>query len=234
MLLEVKDLCVSYGAIRALESVCFSVSSGEIVAIIGANGAGKTTALCAISGLLKVASGDIVFKGVSLKGLQPHKIVKSGVVQVPEGRGIFSPLTVLENLEIAAASGAVKAKAADFDHVFGLFPRLRERKRQMAGTLSGGEQQMLAVGRALLAKGELLLLDEPSMGLAPALVESIFQIIVRINREGTTVLLVEQNAHKALSIANKAYVLENGSVVLSGPAADLKNNPRVKEAYLGG
>jgi branched-chain amino acid transport system ATP-binding protein len=234
MLLEIKDLCVCYGAIRALESVSFSIPSGGIVAIIGANGAGKSTTLCAISGLLTVSAGDIIFKGKSIKGLPPHRIVKHGIVQVPEGRGIFSPLTVMENLEIAAASGASKATRADFDHVFEIFPRLKERKRQIAGTLSGGEQQMLAVGRALLAKGELLLLDEPSMGLAPALVEGIFKIIARINREGTTILLVEQNAYKALSIAHDAYVLENGRVVLSGPAADLKNNPRVKEAYLGG
>jgi branched-chain amino acid transport system ATP-binding protein len=234
MLLEVKDLCVSYGAIRALDNVSFSVASGSIVAIIGANGAGKSTALCAISGLFKIASGDIIFKDESIKGLPPHQIVKRGVVQVPEGRGIFGPLTVMENLEIAAASGAGRPIGSDFDHVFGIFPRLKERKRQLAGTLSGGEQQMLAVGRALLAKGELLLLDEPSMGLAPVLVESIFKIIERINREGTTVLLVEQNAYKAMSIAKDAYVLENGRIVLSGPALELKDNPRVKEAYLGG
>jgi branched-chain amino acid transport system ATP-binding protein len=234
MLLEVKNLCVTYGAIRALDDVSFGIPQGSIVAVIGANGAGKSTALCAISGLLAVSSGDIIFKGESLKGLPPHRIVKKGVVQVPEGRGIFSPMTVMENLEIAAASGANRAKATDFDHVFGLFPRLRERSRQLAGTLSGGEQQMLAVGRALLAKGELLLLDEPSMGLSPALVASIFDIIVRINQEGTTVLLVEQNAYKAMSIAKDAYVLENGRIVLSGPASELKDNPRVKEAYLGG
>jgi branched-chain amino acid transport system ATP-binding protein len=234
MLLEVRDLCVSYGSIRALDRVSFSVPAGGIVTIIGANGAGKSTILCAISGLCPAASGEILFKGNSLRGLQPHKIVRQGIVQVPEGRGIFSPLTVMENLEIAAESGLGAAQAADYDTVFSLFPRLRERMRQVAGTLSGGEQQMLAVGRALLAKGELMLLDEPSMGLSPALVESIFAIIRRINEDGTTVLLVEQNAYKAMSIAHDAYVLENGRIVLSGPASELKNNPRVKEAYLGG
>ena len=234
MLLEVKDLCVSYGAIKALDRVSFSVPAGEIVAIIGANGAGKSTILSAISGLVEITAGAIFFKGEPMTALAPHRIVKRGIVQVPEGRGIFSPLTVMENLEIAAASASERVTHSDFDHVFGIFPRLKERRKQMAGTLSGGEQQMLAVGRALLAKGELLLLDEPSMGLSPALVENIFEIIRRINSEGKTILLVEQNAYKAMSIAHNAYVLETGRIVLSGQASELKDDPRVKEAYLGG
>jgi branched-chain amino acid transport system ATP-binding protein len=234
MLLEVKNLSVFYGAINAIDDVSFAVPQGAIVAVIGANGAGKTTILSAISGLQKVAKGQIIFKGEPIDKLPPHRIVKRGVVQVPEGRGIFNYLTVMENLEIAAASGKAKAKQADYNHVFALFPRLKERIKQLAGTLSGGEQQMLALGRALLAKGDLLLLDEPSMGLAPTLVKNVFEIITRINKEGTTILLVEQNAYKAMSIAHEAYVLENGRIVLSGPASELKNNPRVKEAYLGG
>jgi branched-chain amino acid transport system ATP-binding protein len=234
MFLEVEDLCVSYGAINAVSRVSFVVPHGEIVAIIGANGAGKSTILNSISGLVTASSGKIIFKEENVVRLPPHTIVKRGIVQVPEGRGIFGPLTVMENLEIAAESGRFKAGRKDYDHVFGLFPRLKERRKQTSGTLSGGEQQMLAVARALLAKGELLLLDEPSMGLAPALVESMFEIILRICKEGTTILLVEQNAYKAMSIAHHAYVLENGSVVLSGKAVELRDNPRIKEAYLGG
>ena len=234
MFLEVDGLCVSYGAISALNAVSFEVSRGEIVAIIGANGAGKSTILNSISGLVKAASGKIIFKGENVTNLPPHQIVKRGIVQAPEGRGIFGPLTVLENLEIAAQSGRARAVKSDYEHVFELFPRLKERRKQASGTLSGGEQQMLAVARALLAKGELLLLDEPSMGLAPALVENIFEIILRICKEGATILLVEQNAYKAMSIAHTAYVLENGSMVLSGKASELRDNPRIKEAYLGG
>jgi branched-chain amino acid transport system ATP-binding protein len=234
MFLEIHALSVSYGAIAALHEVSFNVPQGEIVAIIGANGAGKSTILNTISGLLKPKSGEIIFKGTDITGLPAHHIVKKGIVQVPEGRGIFAPLTVMENLEIAAASGRALAGDDDYDHVFGLFPRLKERRKQTSGTLSGGEQQMLAVARALLAKGELLLLDEPSMGLSPAFVENIFEIILRICKEGTTILLVEQNAYKAMSIAHNAYVLETGGIVLSGKAKELRDNSRIKEAYLGG
>lgn len=234
MFLEIHDLCVSHGAIKALHEVSFKVPKGEIVAIIGANGAGKSTILNTISGVIKPASGKIIFDGTDITGLPAHQIVKKGIIQVPEGRGIFGPLTVMENLEIAAQSGRSKAGKDDYDHVFGLFPRLKERRKQISGTLSGGEQQMLAVARALLAKGELLLLDEPSMGLSPGFVDNIFEIILRICKEGTTILLVEQNAYKAMSIAHDAYVLETGRIVLSGDAQDLLDNPRIKEAYLGG
>lgn len=234
MLLEIRDLSVSYGAIAALNEVSFNVPQGEIVAIIGANGAGKSTILNTVSGLLRPKSGKIIFKGADITGLPAHHIVKRGIVQVPEGRGIFAPLTVMENLEIAAASGRALAGNDNYDHVFALFPRLKERRKQTSGTLSGGEQQMLAVARALLAKGDVLLLDEPSMGLSPVFVENIFEIILRICKEGTTILLVEQNAYKAMSIAHDAYVLETGRIVLSGKAKELRDNSRIKEAYLGG
>jgi branched-chain amino acid transport system ATP-binding protein len=234
MLLEIRELSVSYGAITALHNVSFDIPKGEIVAIIGANGAGKSTILNTISGLLKPTSGKIMFNGFDITGLPPHHIVKKGIVQAPEGRGIFATLTVMENLQIAAESGRAKAAKRDYDHVFDLFPLLKQRGKQSAGTLSGGEQQMLAVARALLAKGELLLLDEPSMGLAPALVENIFEIILRICKEGTTILLVEQNAYKAMSIARTAHVLETGSIVVSGNAHELRDNSRIREAYLGG
>jgi branched-chain amino acid transport system ATP-binding protein len=234
MFLEIRELSVSYGAIAALHKVSFNVPRGGIVAIIGANGAGKSTILNTISGLLKPTSGKIIFNGTDITGLPPHYIVKKGIVQAPEGRGIFATLTVMENLELAAESGRAQTWKHDYDHVFEIFPRLKERRKQSSGTLSGGEQQMLAVARALLAKGDVLLLDEPSMGLAPALVENIFNIILRICKEGTTVLLVEQNAYKAMSIAHTAYVLENGRIVLSGKAGELRDNPRIKEAYLGG
>jgi branched-chain amino acid transport system ATP-binding protein len=235
MLLDVDGLSARYGSITALDAVSFSVDKGHIVAVIGANGAGKSTILRTISGLHRPSAGRIRFKGEDITALPPHEIVKKGIAHVPEGRGIFAPLTVMENLEVA---GSVRkdsgAAARAFEHVFELFPRLRERRRQVAGTLSGGEQQMLAVGRALITGGDLLLLDEPSMGLAPSLVSDMFETIVRINREGTTVLLVEQNAKKALSIAHSAYVLETGSIVLSGIAAKIRDNPKVIEAYLGG
>jgi branched-chain amino acid transport system ATP-binding protein len=235
MLLEVSNISVSYGAIRAVNEVSFIVEPGQIVCIIGANGAGKSTILQTISGLVRPAAGSIRFKGREITGLPPHEIVKRGIVQVPEGRGIFGNLTVLENLEVAATARADRRNLnKEYNHIFELFPVLKQRLRQNAGTLSGGEQQMLAVGRALVAKGELLLLDEPSMGLAPALVEGIFEAIQRINREGATILLVEQNAYKALSIADRASVLETGSVALCGPAKELMNDPKVKEAYLGG
>jgi branched-chain amino acid transport system ATP-binding protein len=233
MLLDVCNLYVSYNAISAVSDVSFSVPQGTIVAIIGANGAGKSTILNAVSGLHPPKSGNILYRGLTINNLPPHAIVKRGIVQVPEGRGIFAPLTVQENLDIAAAGGMRKAIAEDFDRVFSFFPRLKERRKQLAGTLSGGEQQMLAVGRALLLHGDLLLLDEPSMGLSPGFVDTIFDIIVRINAEGKTILLIEQNAWKALSIAHTACVLETGRIVLSGTAEELRNNPRVKEAYLG-
>ncbi len=235
MLLEVYGLSVAYGAVRAVEDVSFSVDEGHIVSIIGGNGAGKTTIMSAISGLLKPVAGSIGFRGQDVTGLPPHELVRLGIVQVPEGRGIFGTLTVAENLDVAASTRRDRARiGADLEHVFEIFPRLRERLKQPAGTLSGGEQQMLAVGRALVTRGRILLLDEPSMGLAPNLVEEIFGIIQRINREGATILLVEQNARKAMEIADFAYVLETGRVVLSGPSAELRDSARVREAYLGG
>lgn len=235
MLLDVTDLSVRFGSIAAVSGVSFSVDGGHIVAIIGANGAGKSSILRTVSGLKRPASGSICFKGEDITGLAPHLIVRKGIAHVPEGRGIFAPLTVMENLEVAASAGQ-KPSAVEraLAHVFELFPRLMERRGQTAGTLSGGEQQMLAVGRALVTGGELLLLDEPSMGLAPSLVSDMFDTIVRINKEGTTILLVEQNAAKALSIAHTAYVLETGSIVLNGKAAEIRDNPKVIEAYLGG
>jgi branched-chain amino acid transport system ATP-binding protein len=235
VLLDVKGLSVRYGSIAAVSNVSFSVDAGRIVAIIGANGAGKSSILRTVSGLKTPMSGSIRFKGEDITALAPHLIVKRGIAHVPEGRGIFAPLTVMENLDVAASAGQKPlAVARALDHVFELFPRLKERRSQMAGTLSGGEQQMLAVGRALVTGGELLLLDEPSMGLAPALVSDMFDTIVRINKEGTTILLVEQNAAKALSIAHTAYVLETGNIVLQGKAMEIRDNPMVREAYLGG
>jgi branched-chain amino acid transport system ATP-binding protein len=235
MLLEVSGMTVRYGAIVAVDNISFSVEAGSIVAVVGANGAGKSTVLRAISGLHSPASGSILFKGENITGLAPHIIVKKGIAHVPEGRGIFAPLTVMENLEVAAPAGKKKsAVAKSLSHVYELFPRLKERLKQNAGTLSGGEQQMLAVGRALVTGGDLLLLDEPSMGLAPTLVAEMFETIVRINKEGATVLLVEQNAKKALSVAHMAYVLETGRIVLKGNAAEIRDNPKVIAAYLGG
>lgn len=234
MLLEVKDLHVSYGAIRALKGVSCGVEEGEIVALIGANGAGKTTTLRTVSGLIRPHLGDITYRGKSLIKMPPHQIVSLGISQVPEGRRVFTRMSVLENLEMGAYIRNDKANVkADIKKVFERFPRLEERKSQLSGTLSGGEQQMLAMGRALMSKPTVLLMDEPSMGLAPMLVQEIFSIIKEINLTGTTILLVEQNAHMALSIANRAYVLETGEVVLSGPAKDLANDPEVQKAYLG-
>lgn len=234
MLLEVKDLHVSYGAIRALKGVHCQVAEGEIVALIGANGAGKTTTLRTISGLIRPQTGDITYKDKSIVKVPPHQIVSLGISQVPEGRRVFTRMTVMENLEMGAYIRSDKAGVkADINKVFGRFPRLEERKSQLAGTLSGGEQQMLAMGRALMSQPTLLLMDEPSMGLAPMLVQEIFSIIKEINQTGTTILLVEQNAHMALSIANRAYVLETGEVVLDGKASDLANDPQVQKAYLG-
>jgi len=235
VLLEVRDLFARFGSITALSGISFVVPKGHIVAVIGANGAGKSTVLRTISGLHRPSSGSILFKGQDITATPPHAIVKKGIAHVPEGRGIFGPLTVMENLDVAGSirrgdTGSNKTLA----HVFELFPRLAERRKQLAGTLSGGEQQMLAVARALVTGGELLLLDEPSMGLAPALAAGIFETIQRINKDGVTILLVEQNARKALSIANSAYVLETGNIVLSGKASEIRDNPKVIEAYLGG
>jgi len=235
MLLDVKDLSVSYGAIEAVQGISFSVDEGEIVTLIGANGAGKSTTLKTISGLLRPKSGHIRFAGQDLTTLPAEEIVRRGVVHVPEGRRIFATLTVRENLEMGAYTRNDKEEIAQsMERVFKSFPRLRERLNQLGGTLSGGEQQMLAVGRALMSRPKLLLLDEPSMGLSPILVEEIFKIIQEINQQGTSILLVEQNAFMALQVAHRGYVLETGTIPLAGTAAELSKNPRVVEAYLGG
>lgn len=234
MLLKVDELHVSYGAIRALQGISFSIEQGEIVTLIGANGAGKSTTLRTISGLLRPIHGNILFKGTSITRVPAERIVRLGISQVPEGRQIFSRLTVRENLEMGAFTRRDKGEIADsMERVFTSFPRLKERLKQHGGTLSGGEQQMLAMGRGLMSRPELLLLDEPSMGLAPILVEEIFAIISRINAEGTSILLVEQNAAMALSVAARGYVLETGHVALSGTSAELLANPQVQAAYLG-
>jgi branched-chain amino acid transport system ATP-binding protein len=233
-MLRVENLSVNYGAIKALKKVSCEVNQGEIVALIGANGAGKTTILNAISGILPVHEGSILFAGRDLTRTPPHEIVKMGICQVPEGRRVFANMSVLENLEMGGYSLSDKsAVQTGIERAFTLFPRLKERMKQPAKTLSGGEQQMLAMGRALMSSPKLILLDEPSMGLAPMLVEKIFEIIAEINKAGTTIMLVEQNAHMALSIADRAYVLETGEVVLSGNAKDLANDPEVRKAYLG-
>ena len=235
-MLEIKNLQVSYGAIPALHGISLSVKAGSIVTLIGANGAGKTTALKAISGLLKPKTGEILYEGKNIAGLPPHHIVKLGLSHVPEGRMIFTNLTVLENLQLGAyLEKDRRVIRRELEHVFGLFPRLQERQPQMAGTLSGGEQQMLAIGRALMGRPRLLLLDEPSLGLAPLLIKTIFEKIVEINREqGLTVLLVEQNANLALEISHFGYVLETGRIAVSGESATLRQNPQVQSAYLGG
>jgi branched-chain amino acid transport system ATP-binding protein len=233
-MLEVKDIHTYYGNIHALKGVSLKVEQGEIVTLIGGNGAGKTTTLRSICGLLKPRQGSILLEGQDLSGYKAHQIVYKGVAMVPEGRGIFARLTVTENLDMGAYSrNDRKEIAADLERVFTIFPRLRERQKQVAGTLSGGEQQMLAIGRALMARPRLLLLDEPSMGLAPILVESIFETVQKINQEGTTILLVEQNALMALSVAHRGYVLQTGQIVLSDSAANLKKNEDVQKAYLG-
>ncbi len=232
-MLEVQDLHVYYGEIHALKGVSFQVTQGEIVTLLGNNGAGKSTTLKTLSGLLTPRHGDVRFDGGSLLGASPHGIVQRGVTHVPEGRRIFNRLTVQENLQMGAYTRSDRGVPGDMEKVFGVFPRLKERRTQVAGTLSGGEQQMLAIGRALMAKPQLLLLDEPSMGLAPVLVEQIFETVLAINRQGVTVLLVEQNAAMALSIASRGYVLETGRIALEGRAADLAVNPEVRRAYLG-
>jgi branched-chain amino acid transport system ATP-binding protein len=233
-LLEVHDLDVHYGGIHALHGVSFAVEAGQIVALIGANGAGKTTALRAISGLVRPSGGRVVFAGDRITGLPAHAIVARGLAHVPEGRGIFANLTVEENLQLGAyLRDDPTAVARDRDRALELFPRIRERLHQNAGTLSGGEQQMLAIARALLARPRLLLLDEPSLGLAPQIVQRIFQILTTIVAEGTTILLVEQNAHMALAVAASAHVLEVGVLVSSGPAAELARDDKIRRAYLG-
>jgi branched-chain amino acid transport system ATP-binding protein len=234
LLLSVCNLNVTYGSINAVKGVSFDVDQGEIVTLIGANGAGKSSILRAISGIIPY-KGSISYKGDDLKQIAADTIVARGIAQVPEGRGIFGNLTVLENLKLATWQRKDKNKIVrDYERVFALFPRLRERKRQLGGMLSGGEQQMLAVGRALMSDAELLLLDEPSMGLSPVLVRDIFLILVEINQAGKTILLVEQNANMSLHIASRGYVLETGSIVLMGSGKELMGDPRVKEAYLGG
>jgi branched-chain amino acid transport system ATP-binding protein len=232
--LKVQNLHVSYGAIKAVKGISFEVNEGEIVTLIGANGAGKSTTLRTISGLEKTAQGSVEFMGQNITDMPPHKIVELGISHVPEGRRIFTNLSIMDNLRLGSnlrkdQDGIKK----DIKRVFDLFPILEQRQNQLAGTLSGGEQQMLAVGRALMTKGKLMLLDEPSMGLAPMVVENIFNIIKEINKQGTTILLIEQNAFMALSIANRAYVLETGNIVMKGNATELANNDDVKKAYLG-
>jgi branched-chain amino acid transport system ATP-binding protein len=234
-LLSIQDLQVAYGNILALQGISLEVREGEIVTLIGANGAGKSTLLRAISGVVPIRSGKINFGGADLGTVPAHRIVEMGVAHVPEGRGIFANLTVLENLTLATWSRKDRQNLRqEYQHVFDLFPRLAERQGQLAGTLSGGEQQMLAVGRALMTRGRLLLLDEPSMGLAPVLVREIFQTLREINAAGTTILLVEQNARQALKLAHRGYVLETGRLTVAGPAGELMDNPSVKAAYLGG
>ncbi len=233
-MLEIHDLEVNYGIIRAIKGISFEVNQGEVVALVGANGAGKTTILHTISGLIPAKKGSILFDGQELTKIPAHKIVSMGMAHVPEGRRIFQQLTVYENLKLGAFTRKDKTEIADsLEYVYSRFPRLEERKSQIAGTLSGGEQQMLAMGRALMSKPRIILMDEPSMGLSPLLVSAIFDIIKVIREGGTTVLLVEQNARKALSVADRAYVLETGNITLSGPASDLLNDESVKKAYLG-
>ncbi|GAA4616790.1 ABC transporter ATP-binding protein [Actinoallomurus liliacearum] len=233
MLLEIEDIHVHYGKIAALKGVSVEVDEGEVVTLIGANGAGKTTTLKTISGLRPLTSGSIRFDGKDISKVPGHRRVLMGIGQSPEGRGIFPGMTVVENLQMGAYARRDQA-AKDLEEVYELFPRLAERKNQAGGTMSGGEQQMLAIGRALMTKPRVLLLDEPSMGLAPKLIQQIFEIITEINRRGTTVLLVEQNAQQALQVAHRAYVLETGSVVKSAEASELLNDPQVRAAYLGG
>ena len=233
-LLEIHDLHAYYGNIQALKGISLNVDQGEIVTLIGSNGAGKTTTLRAISGLLKPSQGKVIFNGQDLSEYKAHEVVDQGVAMVPEGRGIFSKLSVYESLELGAYSRSDKAEIQeDLETVFNLFPRLEERRTQVGGTLSGGEQQMLSTARALMARPSLLLMDEPSMGLAPVLIESVFESLQEINKQGTTILLVEQNAHMALQVANRGYVIQTGEIVLSDTADGLRENEMVQKAYLG-
>ena len=232
-ILEIRDLSVSYGAIEALKGISLTLGAGEIVTLIGANGAGKSTTLRTIMGLVPARRGEILFRGQSTRSRPTFRLVREGLILVPEGRAIFANLTVRENLEMGAYARKDGETAKDFEKVYGIFPRLKEREKQTGGTLSGGEQQMLAIGRALMSRPRVLLLDEPSLGLAPLLVGVIFEAIEAIHRQGTPVLLVEQNANAALKHSNRAYVLETGHVALEGPSSEVAANPRVKEAYLG-
>ncbi len=234
MMLEVKDLEVNYGMIKALKGISFKVDKGEVIALIGANGAGKTTALHTITGLLESAAGSIMFNGTDITKVPAHKIVSMGMAHVPEGRRVFANLSVLQNLKLGAFTRKDKEEVGkNLEMVFSRFPRLKERQNQLSGTLSGGEQQMLAMGRALMSSPSILLMDEPSMGLSPILVNEIFDIIEKVKNDGTTVLLVEQNAKKALSVSDRGYVLETGNIVLEGKASELLNNTEIKRAYLG-
>ena len=233
VMLEVENLRVAYGGIQAVKGVSFEVHEGELVSLIGANGAGKTTTLKAITGLQPVAAGDIEYCGRSIKGQGAWDLVKQGLVMVPEGRGVFARMTITENLQMGAFVRNDREIESDIDKVFAIFPRLKERRHQLAGTMSGGEQQMLAMGRALMAQPKVLLLDEPSMGLSPIMVDKIFEVVNDIHSRGTTVLLVEQNASRALGLANRGYVMESGEVTMSGDAKQLLNDPKVRAAYLG-
>jgi len=234
MLLNVHSISVYYGSVQAIRNVSFIVGKGEIVTLIGANGAGKSTILRAISGVVRTGAGSIAHNGKSIAGLPSHRIARLGIAHVPEGRGVFANMSVRENLEMGGYTrSSGKEREESFERVFALFPRLAERTHQLAGTLSGGEQQMLAIGRGLVQRPDLLLLDEPSMGLSPVLVSEIFRMIGEINKAGTTILLVEQNASMALSIADRAYVLEAGEIALEGKASDLQEDPKVRAAYLG-
>ena len=232
-LLKVTGLKVAYGGIQAVKGVTFEVHEGELVSLIGANGAGKTTTLKAITGIQPAVGGDIEYLGKSIKGQGPWDLVKQGLVMVPEGRGTFTRMTITENLQMGAFVRNDKEVDADIDKVFAIFPRLKERRNQLAGTMSGGEQQMLAMGRALMAKPKVLLLDEPSMGLSPIMVDKIFEVVDDIHSRGTTVLLVEQNASRALQLASRGYVMDSGEVTMSGDAKQLLNDPKVRAAYLG-
>jgi branched-chain amino acid transport system ATP-binding protein len=232
-LLEVRGLKVAYGGIQAVKGIDFEVREGELVSLIGANGAGKTTTLKAITGLQPVGDGDILFMGRSIKGQGAWSLVSQGLVMVPEGRGVFARMTITENLLMGAFVRKDREIDADIDKVFGIFPRLKERRNQLAGTMSGGEQQMLAMGRGLMARPKVLLLDEPSMGLSPIMVDKIFEVVADIHRRGTTVLLVEQNASRALGLADRGYVMESGVVTMSGDAKVLLDDPKVRAAYLG-
>ena len=232
-MLKVTGLKVAYGGIQAVKGVSFEVSEGELVSLIGANGAGKTTTLKAITGIQPAAGGDIEYMGRSIRGQGPWDLVKQGLVMVPEGRGVFARMTITENLQMGAFVRTDKDIDADIDQVFAIFPRLKERRSQLAGTMSGGEQQMLAMGRALMARPKVLLLDEPSMGLSPIMVDKIFEVVNDIHQRGTTVLLVEQNASRALQLASRGYVMDSGEITMSGDAKRLLDDPKVRAAYLG-